>query len=211
MSAHYTNPPHKTSSSAIHFDQGTTNQISGNMLTILDNADASLQWGTGDFFVAIVGDYDNNPSNGQNLGVGNFFSKSLSPTSQGYTGVLFHGNVPTSTITPSLGLLFGTASVANDFVVSSTQYNNGNPHLFALWRRGAKIDLLVDGASAASSTSSGVDVSNAKTVVRIGADGDANLVRLDGDIGEIIAVKGALSQSDESGLASYLKTKWATP
>jgi hypothetical protein len=125
--------------------------------------------------------------------------------------VLFYGNVPSSTVNPSLGLLFGTASSAGDFVTTATAYNNSNPHLFVLRRRGAKIDLLVDGTSVANSTSSGVDVSTAKTPIRIGADGDANLWRLDGDIGEMMAVKGVLLPSDELGLVTYLKTKWATP
>jgi hypothetical protein len=36
-------------------------------------------------------------------------------------------------------------------------------------------------------------------------------VRLDGDIGEMLAVKGVLAMGDEANLDSYLKTKWATP
>jgi hypothetical protein len=197
---------------AVHFDQGTGNQVSGQMLIIPDNADTSLQWGTGDFFVAVVGSFDNNPSNGQNLGVGNFYSKAiLSSGGGGANGLFLYGNVPTTTPTPNVGMIFATANTANDFVTTSNPYNNGNAHLFAIRRRGAKLDLIVDGQSIATSTSNSVDVSAAKVAVRIGADGDANLVRLDGDIGEMLAVKGNLSLSDEVGLGQYLKSKWATP
>ena len=198
---------------AVHFDQGIQNQTSGQMLFINDNTDLSLQWGTGDFFVAIVGDFDNNTSNGTNLGVGCFFTKATFPN--GFqsppVGLYLYGNVPGSSINPSVGMIFSTSNTANDFVTTTNAYNNGNAHLFAIRRRGAKLDLLVDGTSVASSTSNSVDVTAAKTQIRIGADGDANLFRLDGDIGEILAVKGALSQSDEQGLGAYLKAKWATP
>ena len=198
--------------SAVHFDQGQQNQLSGQMLSINDNQDGSLDWGTGDFFVAIVGDFDNNPSNGQNLGVGCFFTKAAFTGQQtAPLGLYLYGNVPSSSVNPTTGMIFATSNTAGDFVTTATGYNNGNPHLFAIRRRGVKLDLLVDGTSVATSTSSGADVSATKTQVRIGADGDANLVRLDGDIGEMLAVKGTLSQSDEAGLVSYLKAKWATP
>jgi hypothetical protein len=41
--------------------------------------------------------------------------------------------------------------------------------------------------------------------------GDASTFRLDGDIGEIIAAKDVLAPSDQTGIESYLKTKWGTP
>ena len=82
----------------------------------------------------------------------------------------------------------------------------------AIRRQGNVIDLYVDGTSVNSATATtNVDVSNANIPLRIGADGDANLVRLDGDIGEIYAVAGALSSSDQANIGAYLKKKWATP
>jgi hypothetical protein len=196
---------------AVHFDQGAPN-AQGQMLNVLDNTDTSLQWGTGDFFLAVVGDFDNNTSNGQNEGVGLFYSKATASGSNSPpVGLYLYGNVPALAVNPTVGMIFATSSTPNDFVTTQTAYNNGNAHLFAIRRRGAKLDLLVDGASVASSTSNTVDVSAAKIGVRIGADGDANIYRLDGDIGEMMAVKGVLSQSDEQSLGAYLKAKWATP
>ncbi len=195
---------------AMHFDQGTAaNGSFGQQLTIQDNTDMSLQWGTGDFFVAIVGDYDNDPTKGSSLGVGDFYSKTNfgSPT---VTGVAFFGNVPGST-TPSTGLYFATENSAGNFVTSSTAYNNGSPHLFALRRRSGQMDLLVDGTSVASVMGTNIDVTNAKNPTCIGAYGDPAFERLDGDIGEIMAVEGVLAASDEAGIDAYLKAKWNTP
>jgi hypothetical protein len=197
---------------AVHFNQTGVNANTGQMLTVLDNADTSLQWGTGDFFVAVVGDFDNNPANGQNEGIGLFYSKAVfAGSNTPPVGLYLYGNFPSSTVTPSVGMIFATSNTANDFITTSNAYNNSTAHLFAIRRRGAKLDLLVDGASVATSNSNTVDVTAAKSSVRIGADGDANLFRLDGDIGEILAVKGVLSGTDEAGLTAYLKTKWATP
>ncbi len=197
---------------AMHFDQGTATSGSfGQELTIADNADTSLQWGTGDFLVAIVGDFDNDPAKGAALGVGDFYSK-IGIGGSTVTGVMFTGNVSTgSNSTPTAGLIFSTQTTAGNFVTTATAYNTGAPHLFALRRRGGALDLLVDGTSVASASGSNIDVSNAKSVTCIGSFGDPAFERLDGDIGEILAVKGNLSLSDEAGLIGHLKTKWKTP
>lgn len=198
---------------AVHFSMGQPN-TSANMLGVPDNADKSLQWGTGDFYVAIVGEFDNDPkdSNGAQFQAGNFFSKNFSPSLSSYTGVAFYGNLPTSNNTVIAGLLFMTSNQLNDFAYTATAYNTNKPHLFGIRRQGNTIDLYVDGASVNSATATtNVDVSNANVPIRIGADGDANLLRLDGDIGEIYAVEGALSSSDQTSIQAYLKKKWATP
>jgi hypothetical protein len=143
--------------------------------------------------------------------VGNFFSKATIPGgNSGFQGVLLYGNVPSLTVTPTVGLFYATASSTGDFVTTGTAYNTGSPHLFVIRRRSAKIDLFVDNTNVATSMSAGIDVDN-KLGVRIGADGDANLVRLDGDIGEMLAVQGVLAVGDEGSLVQYLHTKWATP
>jgi hypothetical protein len=197
---------------AVHFDKGQTNGPA-NMLVVTDNQDKSLQWGTGDFYVAIVGEFDNDPndSSGSSFAVGNFFSKNMA-NQQTFTGVAFYGNLPTSQNTQTAGLLFMTSNGLNDFAYTATAYNNDKPHVFAIRRQGSAVDLYVDGASINSATATtNIDVSNASFPVRIGADGDANLLRLDGDIGEIYAVEGALSSSDQTNIQAYLKKKWGTP
>lgn len=196
---------------AVHFDQGTGNGSLGEMLTIADNADTSLQWGMGDFFVVIVSDFDNNPSNGQQLGVGDFYSKLVGSGGSGFAGIAFYGNVPSSSVNPTAGLYFGTAATAGNFLTTGTAYNTGAPHMFALRRRSGTLDLIVDGTSVANATGSNVDVSAMNATTCLGAHGNPAVYRLDGDIGEILAVKGVLASSDEAGIVGYLKGKWATP
>ena len=82
------------------------------------------------------------------------------------------------------------------------------PGQFAIQRAGVKLDLRVDGVSVASSTSNGINIDNVGTVVRIGADGDATASKLNGDIAEMLAVKGALSGSDLANIESTLKAKY---
>lgn len=189
----------------VHFERGQFNGP-GQMLVVADSP--SLQWGTGDFFVIVVGRFDNNPQDGNGRGVGVFFTKQANQTN--FPGPFLSGNIP-GQINPTLGLDFATSTAIGNFVISGTAYNNNAAHAFAGQRVGTKLDLRVDSASIASSTSSGNDVSNAGNAVRIGADGDAAFYRLNGDISEIIAVKGALSANDQAGIQSYLKTKYALP
>src|SRR5207244_2687852 len=114
-----------------HFDQVGANANTGQMLTVLDNADTSLQWGTGDFFVAVVGDFDNDPTTGQTKGVGLFYSKAVfNGINTAPVGLYLYGNLPSSTVNPSAGMIFSTSNTANDFVTTTTAYNSGSPHLF---------------------------------------------------------------------------------
>jgi hypothetical protein len=196
--------------SAVHFNKTGANAQTGNMLNITNNTDNSLQWGTGDFYVAVVADFDNNPTDGATDGVGNFFSK-IPINGAAVTGTAFYGNVPVVNGTPTVGLTFETATAAGDVVTTATAYNNSTAHVFAIRRQSGKMDLFVDGVSVANATpQSTVDQDNVDSV-SIGAQGDANTLRLDGDIGEIIAVKDVLASSDQLGIEAYLKAKWATP
>lgn len=190
---------------ALHFDQGQGS--TGNMLTILDNGDGSLEWGTGDFYVVVVADFDNDTSLGQNLGVGTLYSK-LS----GIAGFFFYANVPNTNTNPQLGLTMGTAYAGVDYMWTGTAYNNGVAHVFAARRRnGGNVDLIVDGASVTSGSNNTQDVSESSLLTHIGAEGSDTTHRLDGDIGEIIAVKGTLAPSDEAAIEGYLRAKWGTP
>ncbi len=196
--------------SAVHFNKTGANAQTGNILNINNNTDNSLQWGTGDFYVAVVADFDNNPSDGAADGVGNFFSK-VPLSGANVTGTAFYANVPVVNGTPTAGLTFETAVAASDLLTTATAYNNSAPHVFAIRRQSGKMDLFVDGASVANTTpQSPVDQDNVDSVA-IGAQGDASALRLDGDIGEIVAVKDVLAPSDQTGIESYLKTKWGTP
>lgn len=189
----------------VHFDKGGGNIGNvGNMLIVKDAV--SLQWGTGDFYLATVARFDNATNEASTgRGTGNFYTKIVGPTP--FPGPSLTGNIPGNG-TASVGLTGSTNFTLNNFLTTPTAYNNNNPHLFAIQRAGVKLDLRVDGVSVASSTSNGINIDNVGTIARIGADGDASGSRLNGDIAEMLAVKGALSGSDLANIESTLKTKY---
>ncbi len=194
---------------AVHFDKGPGGFPSnGSMMVIADSV--SMQWGTGDFFIITVARFDNNPADLNSRGVGLFFSKQAGQPN--FAGPFLSGNIPVGNNGPAnLGLDFASNIQAGNFVVTGTAYNNNAAHAFAGQRVGTKLDLRVDSNSIGTSTSSGVDVSSVGLPARIGADGDASFFRLNGDIAEMIAVKGVLSSQDQAGIQTYLKTKYNLP
>jgi hypothetical protein len=156
----------------------------------------------------VVGRFDNAVADGPELGVGLFFSKTA--TSSSFPGPFFTGNVSGGVTSgpAATGLAFSTSFNAGDSVASSTAYNDNTPHAFAFQRVSGKIDLRVDAVSLGTSVSSDNDVSNSGVAVRIGADASGQAIRLDGDISELMAVKGTLSLADRVGLEAYLKSKY---
>jgi len=91
-------------------------------------------------------------------------------------------------------------------------YNDNMPRAYGLRRTGASIELRVDGKAVQTLMQNGnVDVSAVNSPARIGANGDANFERLNGDIAEIIACKGMTSSQDVSNVDGYLKSKYNLP
>lgn len=193
---------------AVHFNKDAQGaNVGGDMLVIADAV--SLQWGTGDFYVVVVARFDNTLADGAERGEGLFFSKTSSGSN--FPGPFLIGNIPTIfsiTNAPATGVSFSTSSASGDYVTTTTAYNNDTPHAFAMQRVGTTLDLRIDATSVGTSVSSGLDISNAGSSVRIGADGNGAGLRLDGDIAEVLAVKGVLLMSDRAGLESYVKTKY---
>lgn len=178
---------------AAHFDAG-----SAQFLSIADAT--SLQWGTGDFFIAVVAKFDNDPNDSFSAGIGAFYTK-LGPSS----GLLFFANdfqFPT-TVVAGLSNLEDPTPTLIDYAAS---YNDGTARLYVVQRSSGTEYLRVNGSQVATSTSS-IDVTESGHDVFIGTmeQGDA---ALDGDIAEIIAVKGTLSSSDRSTIESYLGSKY---
>lgn len=195
---------------ALHFNKlHDVPNMTGDALVIPDAP--SLQWGTGDFYVAVVARFNNVTATD---GPGLFYDKSFGGTQNGKS-VAFLGGVPMQLNggMTAEGIAFNTRVMPGDYVTVIHPYNDNTPHAFAMQRVGVELDLRIDGVSVAKSTSSGVDVSNVggglgAGSVLIGADYDGTGLRLNGDIAEILAVKGALGQSDRSGLEIYLKEKY---
>lgn len=190
---------------AVHFDVTAGGRASGNMLEIADAV--TLEWGSGDFYVAVVARFDNVfGDGGPEEATAIFFSKCASTGD--ILGPLLTGNVIGDIAGPEVGLGFSTSMTPGDYVFTTTPYNDGTPHIFAMQRVGLTLDLRVDGVSLGTSTSDAVDVSTVGSAVRIGGDGMGQVARLDGDIAEIVAVAGTLPSSDRAALELFEMSKY---
>lgn len=179
---------------AAHFDAGSTQYVS-----IADAA--SLQWGTGDFYVAVVAKFDNDPNDGASAGIGAFYAK-LGPSS----GLLFFANdfnLGAQTVVAGLSNVEDPTPTEIEYAAS---YNDGAARLYVLERVSGTEALRVNGSQVVTSASS-IDVTESGHDVFVGLmeQGDA---ALDGDIAELIAVQGSLSSGDRSTIETYLQTKY---
>ena len=180
---------------AAHFDANSAQYVSV--------ADAtSLQFGTGDFYIAVVAKFDNDPTNGPTTGLGALYTK-LGPSS----GLLFFANDLDFNNTQVLAGLSELEDPTPTEVAYGASYNDGTPRLYAVERVSGAEALRVNGAAVATSTSS-VDVSEIGVEVDIGDMASQSSAALDGDIAEIIAVKGTLASSDRSSIEAYLEGKY---
>lgn len=171
---------------ALHFSKNSTSSLS--------IADASsLQWGTGDFVIEIVARFDNSAQNGE---FGNFFLKADQTS-----GVVFFAN---DVFQNDDGLTGAIDS--NNSVDITSSYSDNTARLYAFRRTGSTLEVRVNGSQVANSSQMGnIDVSAANNPVYIGDY--QQQVPLDGDIAELVAVKGISSQ-DLQSLEAFLKSKY---
>lgn len=178
---------------AIHFAGGTH-------VTVADAA--SLQWGTGDFYVSVVLKH-----NTAGATYGMVFSKQ-NPGTYPYVGPGIFANFSL----PSASTTIGGQVDFTHYVSSSANLLNDNVgRQFSFSRTGTKLSVRVNGTqtdAAADASSSGMDISSATYAVFIGANVNGGQA-LTGDIGEIIAVKGAISAGDVTNVEAYLKAKYS--
>lgn len=172
-----------------------------NVLVVPDAA--SLQWGTDDFTIAVVGSWTNPMT-----GYGAFLTKQADPYP--YVGYSVWANFPQ----PSASTKFGfQLDAETDFLSTNTAaLNDGMPRVFVSTRTGTKLDIRVGGTSDKVFTAT-----TARNVTAVGAalyiggheQGASVIQTLAGDIAEVIAVRGTLSATDIGKLETYLKTKYA--
>jgi hypothetical protein len=173
---------------ALHFDKANTQSLS-----LVDSS--SLQWGTGDFLIEVVVRWDNDGSNGE-------------------------FGLPYGKIGQSSGVVFIAGDAQNDdnglsaaidgqnLIAYTAGYNDNKARLVAFRRSGSTLELRVNGSQVASQAQSGtVDVSASGVDAVIGDDGMGD-IPLDGDIAEVVGVKGATSSQDLSSLEAFLKAKY---
>jgi hypothetical protein len=175
----------------------------GQMLVIPDSM--SLRWGTGDFAVWTVARFDNNPNDQVNsTRFGTLYSK-VTLNQNVNIGPLLLANNPSQAQAGLAGVITAPGNVLG----ASMAYNDNQARSYALRRFGSTVELRVNGTQVASIQQNGsIDVSNPNVGVRIGADGDASINRLNGDIAEIIGCKGMIAAQDLTSIEAYLQSKY---
>jgi len=157
--------------------------------TTLYIADAtSLQWGTGDFAVEVV------EMPGSSLEASTIISKLNSATMAGFEFEV-GPNAGTEAYFSGMGLQ-----------ISNPGSGNGSRfHVAGFRRRNGALEVRVDGTSVPGSFPG--DLSEAQNGVTLGYN-QVRGIGLIGDIAEVVAVKGTLSDADLTSLESYLRAKY---
>jgi hypothetical protein len=198
---------------AVHFGGAT------DYLLVSDSA--SLQWGTGDFVVALVVQHTTFQNDAGTV-YGTLYSKQIADVSP-FGGVGLFANTPSRT-----SAILAQLSTAAQLTSDTAGYNNGTPFVVLMHRSvsaadaGSPADAGIDAAAASvgslgivingldAGANSGVgyarDVSAVGYAARIG--GTQYGQDMTGDIAEVIGVQGAVSDADLQKLEAYLKAKY---
>jgi hypothetical protein len=180
---------------AVRFD-GT------NYLVIQD--DASLQFGTGDFLVAVVARHTTPIHVG--WGYGFFYNKA--ELALPFAGPALVANTEEGTTQIAAQITYHQAIIET----AQSGLNDGQPMVLVMRRRAspglASLEIRLNGATSAISTGStyATDVSAPGRPVFLG--GTPNMQDIVGDVAEVVAVKGATPDADVTALEGYLATKY---
>jgi hypothetical protein len=197
---------------SVHFASTASAQafsgFQGNDLLIADSA--TMEWGAGDFVVEVVARYTNDPTSSTHDAFGAFYIAIYGPPNTATSGLGLYGNVwkePNDLATSSAieAYVWGQPPATS----SGNGYNNDTAHVFAMQRVGTTLSVRVDGAQAGTQAIGSVDLG--KPGGRLGGCENAQAQRLEGDIAEVIAVKGTIAGGDLASLEGYLKARYAIP
>ena len=168
---------------------------------------ATLQWATDDFALLVVAGYKNATTSG--LGYGMFVAKQETPYP--YAGPALWGNYTAPSLNTVIGLQ--ADSSGTQYAISTAAKNDGVIRLYTGRRVGTSLEVRVNGTVQGTATATSVNVSAPGRPLFIGGVPGTTTVSqaLDGDIAEIVAVHGALSDAELTQLEAYLKTKYGLP
>lgn len=191
----------------VHFDASI-----GQVLSIADSP--TLQWGMDDFYVAAVVRYDNDASLSGNANLEQGYGSLYAKVESGYPypGVTLDANVLAYYTEPGTSGFEGQVDFNSHAYSKTTGYNDGSGHLLSVHRVGVNVlELRHDGVVDSAVGILAVDVSAVGFAAQIGASADGTVQRLDGDIAELVAVRGPLAPADLAALEAHLKAKYALP
>lgn len=191
----------------VHFDSFAN---VGQMLSVPDSP--TLQFGTGDFAVEVVARYDNDPGSAPELtrSCAAFYVKMVFAISGG--GVGFFGNTPGNR--PIDSNLQGITESSIQTWSTTTGYNDGVGRVVGFRRVGAGLEVRAGGVPVGTNSYKFLtDVSAPGIPLNIGATGgqgypEGGLWRMNGDVCEVIAIKGSVSAGNLSAIETYLKAKY---
>jgi hypothetical protein len=178
---------------AVHFNGAP------DYLAVQDSS--SLQFSTGDFVVALVAAHTT-PTTGM-WGYGLFYSKQEQDPP--FPGPALVANTVNRTGQIEAQVALDTPSL---ILTAGADYNKGQPLFLTMHRSGATLDLRVNGADAGSVTGPGaaLDVSAAGQPLYLG--GSPKAQGMVGDLAEVVAIKGAVSDADIGALEAYFRAKY---
>lgn len=183
-------------------------------LQIADNA--TLQFGTGDFYIgAVARNYANTATS---TDVGTVFKYQDGSYVRRRFGEVY-SKIPTS-FGPGPAIVFNDWTDRSRKIVGTLDITEmvktpnvyGEPgHLIGFRRKGGVLELRIDNnvKSTMSDAGAPIDVSNAGTPIAIG--GRPSLTELVGSIWEIVAIKGAVSDTDLAAFEAYAIAKYKLP
>jgi len=177
---------------AMRFDGNLT------FFTIADSA--SLQWGTGDYTLMVIGQFASSGVPDQ------FFYQKVTASAPWYGPSLF-----VNSDKPSLDTR-ATSQLAQYTLITSAHDGLGDaPHLFGGRRFGSSLEVRVDGASDGVTTVPSLDISAAGSYATMGQNGyspQPGFQALDGTIAEVVAVGGPIASADLQTLECHLLLKY---
>ncbi len=170
---------------------------------LLSIADApSLEWGTADYTILVVAVFSSSLGNTNQM----LFEKTTADPPWNGAQLYVNSDKPAPNTTVS-------SQVSEfAFVTSARNGLDGAPHLFGGRRMGTTIEVRVDGLSEGTATVTPiVDISDPGRAVMIGQNGwdhTPGFQAVEGDIAEIVAVQGSLSDGDLQTLECHLLLKY---
>jgi hypothetical protein len=168
---------------------------------------SSLQFSTGDFLIALVAAHTT--STAGTWGYGLLYSKE--DKAAPFPGAALVANTWSRTGQIEAQVALSAPSV----ITTMADYNDGQPFYLALHRFGesgggatATLDLRVNGKDAGSTNGPGaaLDVSATGQPLFLGGSGNGQCIV--GDLAEVVAIKGSVTDAEIDALEAYFRAKY---